>query len=786
MIANNHIFNTLKIYLTLAFRSYTIYILLLVMNLQVNAQKVGIVLSGGGGRGLAHIGVLKALEDNNIPIDYIAGTSMGAIIGGLYASGYTPDQIEDLFVSDKMRAWLTGSAVSKYYFKMPEQNASWQIFKITYDSVVRAKLPSNVISPIDMDFGFVELFSGPGAAAHYNFDSLYIPFRCVCSDITRSIPVVLKSGQLDKAVRASMTFPFYFTPIKINGRIMYDGGMYNNFPVDVMQNEFHPDIIIGSKAASNYGPPVPDDLISLVQSMLMANTKYEIDTANGILIEPKLWSVSVTDFSNASEFIDSGYVATIRQLPKIKKMIAEREFLYERNKKREEFLSREPVIRISDIKITGVNKNRERYVNRVIHKSKTLKKLQNESLNPALEINTIKNLYYQLLSEQQIAEVSPDLIYNTVSQSYDALFNLTKSNKMEAEIGGLISSRAISEIFLQMQYKVWNKNAFIFTGNTYLGRFHNSVHLNARMDVPAAVPLAFNLSYTLNGWNYFKTNTYFFEDKNPSYLLQTDNFWKFAIGIPAGSQAKLYTEFLTGRSKNTYYQTNQFSRLDIADETSFDFYSPGFVFELNSQNRKQYASRGTLLRMCGRFIGGRETNVPGTTSIDSTEFTAYHNWIQFRFVYDSYLRSFGPITPGIYAQVTLTNKPFFNNYTSTVLSAPAFEPIPESRTFFLPQFRAHNFGALGAKFIVNFMKNFDLRLEGYAFQPYKEIFSSEDHKAQYGEAFSNRFFIGSGSMVYHAPFGPVSMSLNYYDNAEENFSFSVNLGYYIFNKRPFQ
>ena len=101
----------------------------------------------------------------------------------------------------------------------------------------------------------MEWFAEAGAACNYNFDELAIPFRCVASDISENKFIVLKQGNLDKAIRASMTFPFYFKPIRIENKLMWDGGMYNNFPVDVLIEEFKPEIIIGSKAASNYGPP---------------------------------------------------------------------------------------------------------------------------------------------------------------------------------------------------------------------------------------------------------------------------------------------------------------------------------------------------------------------------------------------------------------------------------------------------------------------------------------------------------------------------------------------------
>ena len=110
-------------------------------------QRVGLVLSGGGAKGVTHIGVLKALEENNIPIDYIAGTSMGAIIGGLYASGYTPAEIEQIFISKELQTRIQGRAntAGYYLFKAEDPNASWQIFKITFDSVLRVKLPTSMV-----------------------------------------------------------------------------------------------------------------------------------------------------------------------------------------------------------------------------------------------------------------------------------------------------------------------------------------------------------------------------------------------------------------------------------------------------------------------------------------------------------------------------------------------------------------------------------------------------------------------------------------------------------------
>jgi len=762
-------------------------IIIALLSSHLYGQKVGLVLSGGGARGVAHIGVLKALEENDIPIDYIAGTSMGAIVGGLYACGYTTDEIEQLFVSDKILSWLSGTIETKYqyYYKESEPNASWQIFKMTYDSVLRTRIPSNIITPYKMDFGFMELFYGPSAAAGYDFDSLFIPFRCVASDITDNKTVILKNGQVENAVRASMTFPFYFKPIKIDGKLMFDGGMYNNFPVDILNIEFSPDIIIGCKAASNYGPPKDDDIISQIQSMLMVNTKYAVDSLKGVLIEPLLKKVNIMDFSYTQEFIDSGYTATIEKIPRIKELVKRKETKEQRIESREDFLEKIPPLIIGDIKINGITAAQEAYVNRLLRTKKILSKINTGIISSGNTFRRLKAEYFKLIAEEQAEYVYPELIYNTQFGYYDFCLDIKRENKLVAELGGLVSSKAINEIFFQMQYKLWGKNAFCFTGNTYLGKFFNSGHFRVRMDIPAYIPLFLETSYTMNSWNYFNTSTYFFEDEKPSYLMQNDNYWKFDLGIPITRFGKLVGEFSIGREKDEYYQTNQFSRLDTTDKTYFDFYSAGLIFELNSLNRKQYASKGVLLRLCARYISGLEKNIPGSTSIDTVEASYYHNWVQLRFLYDNYFETFGPLKLGFYAEASISSQPFFNNYTATVLAAPAFEPVSESQTIFLPQFRAFNYAAVGLKFIFRLFKKLDFRAEGYAFLPYNAILKTEDNKPEYGEELSNRYYIASGSLVYHAPFGPVSICLNYYDQADEPFSFNINIGYLIFNKKPF-
>ncbi len=215
------------------------------------AQKVGLVLSGGGAKGISHIGIIKALEENNIPIDYIAGTSMGAIVGGMYAMGYSPDEMIAVLKSNDFKLWSTGEIESnyKYYYRNADPKPNFveiplRMNKADSINFRSSILPTNIVSPRQMNFAFVQLCAQGNAVAGGDFDKLFVPFRCVASDIYNKEAVVFRYGVLGDAIRASMSYPFMFKPVMIDNRLLFDGGIFNNFPVDVMRSDFKPDFMI--------------------------------------------------------------------------------------------------------------------------------------------------------------------------------------------------------------------------------------------------------------------------------------------------------------------------------------------------------------------------------------------------------------------------------------------------------------------------------------------------------------------------------------------------------------
>jgi len=203
--------------------------------------KVGLVLSGGGAKGLAHIGALKTIDSLGVEIDYVAGTSMGAIIGGLYASGYSGKQIDSIFksvdfdelISDNLprnaKTFYERDNSEKYAITLPFNN-----FKVQIPSAIsRGQNVFNLFSKLMLHVSDIE-----------DFENLPIPFFCIATNIETGEPVMLKSGSLPQAIAASGALPSLFQPVIINNQILIDGGVVNNYPIDELRAKGM-DIIIG-------------------------------------------------------------------------------------------------------------------------------------------------------------------------------------------------------------------------------------------------------------------------------------------------------------------------------------------------------------------------------------------------------------------------------------------------------------------------------------------------------------------------------------------------------------
>lgn len=751
-------------------RSLVLFAFFWAMGTLLHAQRVGVVLSGGGASAMSHIGFLRALEENDIPIDYIAGTSMGAIVGAMYASGMTVEQIDSLVRTREFDAMANGIIPDEYsyYFKNADPDPSIATIKYSRESFISSTLPTNIVDPQLMNFRFLEEFSPVTAAARSNFDSLYIPFRCIAADIESKEEIVFRSGNLAQVIRASATYPFYIPPIRIDGRLLFDGGLYNNFPSNVIYEDFLPDVIIGSNVSENTEPPMENDLISQVKNMVLFKTNFEPLCENMYIVESAA-DIGTFEFDKVGEAIASGYAATNEKIDSILTSIHRRVSMEERNEKRKIFRDKLPEMVFDEITILGLEKAQQRYVRNLLGKDAD-----------SIHVNDIRTEYFRLLNDDKIKTIYPLAVYKPSTGRFNLLLDVEKEKDIMITFGGNFSSRPINTGYIGLKYNIFSKFSSTLSANSYFGKFYGSIRAAAKFDFAARQPFSLEPHYVRNRWDYFRSSTTFFEDVKPSFIVKKESYAGVKLRFPAGARGRVDSKLRYVHFSDDYYQTETFLSSDTADQTVFDGGAFRLQYERSTLNRKQYATKGTYLKLSGQYVRGQERSIPGSTTANKDTLKENHEWIGLKVQYQNYFERLGRLSLGFRVEGTFTDQPFFQNYIASIMRAPSFEPIPESKTLFLNQFRAHAYAAGGLQAVYSLRKNLDIRAEAYAFQAYQDILSDDENKAFYRDDPETRY-IGSASLVFHSPLGPLSLNLNYFDQKDEPWSFLLNFGYILFN-----
>ena len=756
-----------------------LFISIFVIN--ISAQRVGLVLSGGGARGLAHIGVIKVLEANNIPIDYITGTSMGAIVGGLYAAGYTTDEMEELFRSDEFYFWSTGKIQKdyRYFFKNMEENPAWIELKIERrDDRLRILPPTNIIPQRQMDFAFMELVASTTAISHGNFDNLFVPFRCVATEVFTNTQVVLSKGDLGEAIRASMTFPFVFRPISIDGMLLFDGGIVNNFPTDVMIEAFSPDIIIGHKVGNDPRAADDDDIIGQITNMIQRPTNYEIPPEMGILLNTDVNEVGILDFQRIDFIVEKGMRTTYPMIDSIKTRIKRREDPNRLALRREAFNAQKPALLFQNIQLEGIEDPlQQRFIINSIKQNKNI-----------FTVESFKKEYFKLIADEHIKSIRPIAMFNYETGYFDVHLIVEPEKRAEINIGGNISTKPINQGFVSLDYRFFKNRSYTLSSNLYFGRFYSSFKLGGRVDFPAEFPIYLVSYLTYNRWDFFSSsNELFFEDVRPPFIIQNESSFRNEIGYPLGLHDKFSAGLSWSGSRDEYYQSERFNKSDDSDKTDFNAMVIHSEYERNSQNLKQYATEGVYQNVSLRYVVGREKHIPGTTAPENQIISRHTNaYLLFRAMSDRYVKINRKFDLGYRLETVFSNKKLFTNYSSTQLAAPGFDPTPHSKAMYIENFHANNFLAGGLKGIYHINSSLHLRLEGYGFVPVHEAKQIYQNKVQKNtNMFSNVYWQGMAGLIYETGLGPASLALNYYDKENTKWYLTLNFGYVLFNKRGF-
>lgn len=757
-----------------------LYLLILLLFLLCNglvAQKVGVVFSGGGAKGLAHIGVLKALEENEIPIDYVVGTSMGGIVAGSYAAGMSPQQIEDIVLSREFLYWINGDLESEYnyVYSKKEGYPSFIRLNLSLDSTFNFQFNSSIASDLSLNFALAEKMAQASAISRNNFDSLFVPLRVVAADIFTQNEVILNKGVLSDALRATQTVPFFYTPIKVDNKYLFDGGVYNNFPVDVVQKDFNPDVIIGCNVSTKIYDEYPynedEKLISKsLLYLLLDKSDPKRVPETGVYIQPNLKGYTSFDFGQARSLIDSGYAQTMRQMDSIKAKIKNRRTCESVAIKRNLFNSQSKPWLIEGVQFDGFNSKQQRYLNRFFQNGKR-----------PLYFSDVKKGYYKLVSEDYFKNVYPRILYDTTDDQFNFKLSRRPQNNFQVDFGGVIVSRSLSSIFLGLNYYYFNRALIHANMNFYAGSFYKSAEAKYRMDIPNFGQFYLEPQVTFNSWDFLEGKDLITDKNSPTVLDRIDRKGGVSLGIPVGRHYKAELHGFYVNNSDRYINTNVLTSADTLDQLHLTGFHSGISFSTNSLNRKQYPSNGRAYTFSADWFTVKELFTPGSTSIETQIQNKHRAWVRARITLEQYFKT-GFYSSGYYIDGVFSNQPLFTNYQGTLINAPAFNPLQDSRTLLLQNFRAFNYVAGGWRNVFALRNKLDFRLEGYLFKPLEAIVKGPNQEGVLDKEFTKLFFAGTAGLVFHSTVGPVSLSLNYYDDPENQLGVLLHVGFLLYNK----
>jgi len=764
-------------------------LLLLTSSHAVEAQKVGLVLSGGGAKGLAHVGVLKVLEKNRIPIDYIVGTSMGAIVGGMYAAGYSPAEIEEIVLKPEFQNWVSGEPLAGkvYNYYDGDYDPAALHLRLALDSTLKARVTPKLVDDVTLNYVLATMLAPAGAISNYNFDKLMVPYRSVASEVFTRQKVVQRDGSLADAVRNSMAFPLAFRPIRqADGRYLFDGAVVDNFPTDVMRDEFKPDVIIGvnvGDVAFNKYPKEQDDAL-LANALLFVGFNGADTTSvgrNGIFIQPNIDGITAADFNKVKQLISLGTQATEKKLDLLLSRIARREDTLALYQRRRAFQERAPKPDFKQITVQGVPTQQQEFVRRFFQKT-------GSSYSPG----DVEEGYYRLVNNDFFNNVYPRVTYDRQQQGYVMNLDARQNSNLTTDLGVLLSSRSMSNFYLGGAYRYLNRFLYTAKANVTVGRFYNGAQGTFRVSIPGNIPFYIEPSITFNNFNYQDTGGLLGSTAQNTQLQQRDLKTGVVIGLSPNYRSRYMVSGGLFTNRDRFANTDEISSGAELDQNRLSGLTAAVRFERNSLNRRQYAVSGRRAEFALRGVLAEEKYEPGSTANGLPGRTKDHQWLQARIYTEQYF-TFHKVDSvgrrvhawGYTVDATATTQGRFATYRSSLTSAAAFLPLPDSRTLFLDRYRSTAYAAVGLRYIKAILGSLEWRSEVYAhtlFRPWVQQ-NSNPILATRGNTISRPYLTAMTGVVYQTPVGPASLQFIHYDDPDHQFGVFAHIGFVLFRDR---
>ena len=425
-------------------------------------KKVGLVLSGGGAKGMAHIGAIKVIEEAGIPIDYVVGTSMGSIIGGLYAIGYTPEQMDSM-VRKQDWGYLLSDRISRRQKNMAEREVDEKyVISVPFSKTAIQDVTGGLIKGQNIADLFSELTLGYHDSLDFN--KLPIPYACVSENIANGKEYDFHSGVLSTAMRASMAIPGVFTPVRLDSMVLIDGGVVNNYPVDVARR-MGADVIIGVDVKSELKPAselenagaILGQLVDLMgQDKYLKNLK---ETNVHIKVNVKGYSAASFSKSAVDSLIHRGLVAAEEQKNALMKLKREIGLPEDYRPRRKVFYEPAEWIMVKEIHFKGLDEEEAEWVmNRCDLKENTF-----NSIRRIKEATTI------MLANTNYSNISYELLQNDRGE-YNLYYTLNKKNESRINIGVRFDSEEIASLLLNARTTLKTKLPSYVSATVRLGK----------------------------------------------------------------------------------------------------------------------------------------------------------------------------------------------------------------------------------------------------------------------------------------------------------------------------
>lgn len=517
-------------------------------------EKVGLVLGGGAARGLAHIGVLKAIEEFHIPIDVMGGTSMGAIIGGLWASGYTASEIESIFLNGNLTEWFTDSPIKErlpIYYTINE----YPTFLDLYIENGKFVIPEGTLDDKTINLELYSLFCETDNAIKGNFRNLWKPFLCTATDINRDNPQIFTKGSLDQSIRASMSLPLIFKPAKVDSMTLFDGGMFDNIPSQAVKDTFGADFIISVDVSSSKKSVERKDLnifditFTLVD-LLTVNMGRDSLSALGEYVRPEVGDFNGYEFNKAKELIELGYQAMKAKAPEILAKIG----------RSEEYPSyRKNLMKgyeIFDGRIIG---RLEVEADNSINRNTVLMAIEMEK-GGLFSFSKLKTGFYRLYAMGIFGSIEPDVRYNKIDKSLTIRIVTKPVNYNKMSVGAFADSKAGVNIYAKYEKNNLLNYGGLFDAYGFAGNFIKGASLNLFFPSLGYTNTIAGIYTNYHIYKYFGVfdNTYGYHHNFHSTALVGNNFGsKSVFSIFFGTRYKKIEDAdLLKNSLGIYYVKN--------------------------------------------------------------------------------------------------------------------------------------------------------------------------------------------------------------------------------------